>query len=63
MKNIKNYGKLYRALRLDMKTRINGNISGGRKNKQPTIGISIFTKRYNLQNLSYGFGAPNAATN
>jgi hypothetical protein len=36
---------------------------GGKKNTHPKITTSTSTKRYNHQNLSYGFGALDAATN
>jgi hypothetical protein len=58
-----NCRKLFRAFRLDRKTKINGNISRCLENIQPTVTTNIFTKRCNHQNLSYGFGAPDVATN
>jgi hypothetical protein len=63
MRNTKNCRKLYRVFKLDRKTKINGNISGGAKHTHPKITTSTSTKRYNHQNLSYGFGALDAATN
>jgi hypothetical protein len=62
-KNTMNCRKLFRAFRLDRKTKINGNISRCLENIQPTVTTNIFTKRCNHQNLSYGFGAPDVATN
>jgi hypothetical protein len=58
-----NCGKLFRAFRLDRKTKINGAIFGGLGNIHPTVTTNISTKRCNHQNLSYGFRAPDVATN
>jgi hypothetical protein len=43
-----NYRKFFRA---------------GLENIQPTVTTNIFTKISNHQNFSYGFGAPDVATN
>jgi len=62
MRNTKNCKKLYRVYKLGRKTKTNGNTFGEQQNTQQRTTTNTFTRKYSPQNLSYGFGIPNAAT-
>jgi hypothetical protein len=62
MRSIKNYRKLYRIYKLELRRKTSGIIFGGQRNIQPRIITSICTDTYSLQSLSYGFGVPDVAS-